>query len=63
MEPEPLEKKKKMGAGGAAKNMGLLYRLLEDKEHEETVNLLQFLSNSKFFASLSAKSLQFFSSD
>ena len=41
LQPE-LAEKKKTGAR-AAKNMPLLYRLLEDKKHKETVHLLLFL--------------------
>ena len=44
-EPEPLEKKPKAGAGagaGAAKNIRLLYRLLEDKKHKAIVYSLLF---------------------
>ena len=40
-EQEPLQKKPVAGAGDA-KNMPLLYRLLEDKKHIEIVYLLLF---------------------
>ena len=48
LKPEP-DEKKKPGAG-AAKNVPLLYRLLENEQHKEIVHLLLFFrKNSKFF--------------
>ena len=38
-EPEQLQKK---AGAGAARNMPLLYRLLENKKHKEIVHLLLF---------------------